>query len=137
MVNIVTNTRVALGNRSVIQQIQIASDGSEETDLVVYDSSAVAAALFPVRTNPLNCAIRRIMYSTSSKLAVVRIKWDATADVLAWAMPAGGDGVFDFSSFGALKNPAGTGITGDIMLTTTGLEAGDSISLILEVDPGL
>lgn len=137
MVNVVTNTRVALGNRSVIQQIQIASDGSEETDLVVYDSSAVAAALFPVRTNPLNCAIRRIMYSTNSKLAVVHIEWDASTDVLAWSMPAGGDGVYDFSSFGALKNVAGSGITGDIVLTTTGLVAGDSISLILEVDPGL
>ncbi len=132
MPNTVTNTRLLAGNKRTIQQITIASDGSEETDLIVYDSSAVATLLGIA--DPLNCMINKITYSTNSLLGVVHIEWDATTDVLAWAMPAqGGSGTFCFNDIGGLKNAGGTGRTGDILLTTTGLVAGDSISLILDV----
>lgn len=41
MPNTVTNTRVVAGRDLVVQQVLLVSDGSEETDLVVYDSSAL------------------------------------------------------------------------------------------------
>lgn len=132
MANTVTNTRTNLGLKHTVQQIAIASDGTEETALVIYDSSVVAAALGI--TDPLNCIINKITYSSNSVLGVVHILWDATTDVLAWAMPAqGNNGTFCFDDIGGLKNAGGAGRTGDILLTTTGLAIGDSITLILDV----
>ncbi len=134
MANTVTNTRILAGNKRTLQYITIASDGTEETDLVVYDSSAVATALGIA--NPLTCTINAIHYCSNSATGVVKLEFDATTDVLALAMPYGGDYLDkDFRPYGGLKNRAGTGITGDIVLTTTGLAAGDSIHMILDVRP--
>ena len=135
MVNTVTNTRTLRENNAVIQYVTIASDGTEETDLVIYDSSAVATALGI--TDPTTCTIKSIWYSTSSVLGVVKLEFEATADVLALALPQGG-AILDknFEAVGGLKNTGGTGITGDISLTTTGLVAGDSLSLTIEVLAG-
>ena len=136
MPNTVTNTRLLAGQKKVVQYVVIDSDGTEETDLVIYDSSAVATVIGV--TDPLKSSITSIEYSTNSLLGVVKLEWDASTDVLAWAFPAnGGTSKFDFSQFGGLKNTAGTGITGDILLTTTGLVAGDAVSLVITVDPNV
>jgi len=42
--------------------------------------------------------------------------------------------VIDFKPVGGLINNAGTGVTGDILFTTSGHTAGDSYSIILEMD---
>lgn len=134
MANTVTNFRAIAGTKRVVQYVNIASDGTEETDLVIYDSSAVATVLG--MTDSLHCKINNITYSTSSVLGVVKLEWDADTDVLAWSLPPySGHGFYDFSRYGGLENQASTGITGDITLTSTGLAAGDSISLIIEVEP--
>jgi hypothetical protein len=136
MANTVTNTRINLGDKRVIQYICIDSDGTEETDLVVYDSSAVAAAFTPARVDSLNCRINSIKSISNSALGVVKLEFDATTDVLALALPYGGSDVeMDFRCFGGLKNTAGDGKTGDITLTTTGLVSGDSVIIILDIDP--
>ncbi len=132
MVNTVTNTRLNAGYKNIIQYITIASDGSEETDLVVYDSSAVATALGI--TDPLTCAINSI-YATVSAADTARVilEFDADTDVLALDIPPLHVTKNDFKPIGGLRNTAGTGITGDITLTTTGLAAGDYITIILNV----
>lgn len=136
MANTVTNTRINLGDRRVIQYICIDSDGTEETDLVVYDSSAVAAAMTPAKVDPLNCRINSVKMISNSALGVIKLEFDATTDVLALALPFGGADVdMDFKCFGGLKNTSGSGKTGDITLTTTGLAAGDAVTLILDIDP--
>lgn len=135
MANTITNTRLVLGDKRVVQYIAVDSDGSEETDLVVYDSSAVAAALSPARTDPLNCRIRSIIFSGNAALGTLKLEFDATTDVLAFSLMGNQPLAVDFMKFGGLKNTAGTGITGDITLTTLGLAAGDSFVIILEIDP--
>lgn len=134
MANTVTNTRVFCGNKEVIQYVTIVSDGSEETDLVVYDSSAVATVLGLSDTT--NCRILSV-YATVSAAATARavLEFDATTDVLALDLPPQVLVKNDFRPIGGLKNTAGAGKTGDITLTTTGLEAGDGITLIIVVDP--
>ncbi len=132
MANTVTNTRILTGSGEVIQYVCIDSDGTEETDLVVYDSSAVATLLG--KADPLRSTVLGIDYSTNSALGVMHLEWDATTDVLAWALPQNSD-KFCFRDHGGLKNTAGTGITGDITLTTTGLAAGDKVTFILSVRP--
>lgn len=134
MANTNTNTRINLGNRRTIQYITIDSDGTQETDLVVYDSSVVCAALG--KTDTLNSMIKKISFATSGVAVKVKLEWDATTDILAWSLGPN-SGVYEFDCFAGLKNTAGTGKTGDILLTTTGLASGDSLTLILEVDPGV
>lgn len=136
MANTLTNTRTFAGKRRVVQYLTLASDGSEESATVVYDSSVVATALGV--SDPLNCTLKRIRYSVNGATALVHILWNATTNVVAFSLPYGGGGGvldMDFKEIGGLHNAAGSGKTGDILITTTGLNAGDSITLILEVDP--
>lgn len=134
MPNTVTNTRILANTQRVIQYVCIDSDGAEETDLVVYDSSAVATAIGI--QDPLTCSIVKVRYVSNSAAGVVHLEFDATTDVLALALPFNGSPMeMDFRDIGGLKNTSGVGITGDVTLTTTGLAAGDKITLILEVRP--
>lgn len=133
MANTITNTRLLDGGRRVVQYITLASDGTQETDTVIYDSSVVATSLG--KTDPLNSRIKSIKYSTSSALGVVKLNWDATTKVLAYSMPRSAELHHCFDDIGGLKNTGGAGITGDVTLTTTGLVTGDSLVIILEIDP--
>ncbi len=134
--NTVTNTRTIVGKKKVVQYITILSDGTEETATVVYDSSVVAtAAGF---ADPLKGTIREVKYIASGSSTVAHLLFDASTDVVAVSLPySGGGGVLDmnFKEIGGLHNTAGSGITGDILLTTTGLNSGDTITLILTIDP--
>lgn len=141
MANTVTNTKLINSAARQVNYVTIASDGTEETDLVIYDSSTVAAALSPPRTDPLTCTILKIegcvssLDQTSVDIAAY-LEFDATTDVLALSLPKGQPFVYDFTPYGGLKNTGGAGITGDITLTTTGLDSGDKIWFVLTTRPG-
>lgn len=117
----------------------LSSDGSEETATIVYDSSVVAA--LAGITDPLTSRILEVYGSASAAGAVataggarVKLLWDATTDVVALDIPTGTNATKgNFRRFGGLLNRGGTGKTGDILITTTGLEAGDVITLVLTV----
>lgn len=133
MANTITNTRIILGERRIVQYICIDSDGSEETDLVVYDSSVVATALG--KADPLDCSILAVQYSSNAVVGIIHLEFDANTDVLAHAFPVTNSQQMDFREYGGLNNTSGTGKTGDITLTTTGLAAGDKVTIILQVRP--
>lgn len=134
MANTITNVRTAIGPSKVVQYINIASDGTQETGTVIYDSSVVATALG--KDDPLKCALVKVE-CVPSLAATARLKllWDATTDVNALALPPSVSTKLCFEKVGGLTNTGGAGITGDILLTTTGLAAGDSLTLILTVRP--
>ncbi len=134
MANTIVNTRLVLGRRRVVQYITLVSDGDEESNLVVYDSDVVATALgIP---DPLTCTILKVHATVSAANAArIKLEFVATADTLALDLPTDSYIDGDFTSYGGLANTAGTGVTGDIALTTTGLGAGDLITIILEVRP--
>jgi hypothetical protein len=132
MANTYTLTNQLISPHKAIVYLTVASDGSQATNYVVYSSSTVSAALGI--TNPKISKIMSIRWGSNSALGVCKLNWDASTPVLAWGLPyAGHEGNFKFYHFGGLLNQGGSGITGDITLTTTGLAAGDSISLVLEV----
>ncbi len=136
MANTITDTTIENGSKNVIKYIAINSDGTEETGTVIYDSSVLATARGVA--DPLMCKIRKIKYATSIGNALdanIKLLFDATTDVLATSIPLNHEGEMDFTNIGNLKNTAGTGITGDILITTTGLVSGDSITLELLVTP--
>lgn len=137
MANVVTNTRILCTNTQVVQYVALTYVDAQETDLVIYDSSAVATALGLDDTS--NCKINSI-YATvngigTAALPQVKLEFEATTDTLALNIPANTLVKNDFRPIGGLKNTAGSGKTGDISLTTLGLAAGDTLIIILNVDP--
>lgn len=137
MANTITNTRLFCGEKEVVQYLTIAYVDSQETDYVIYDSSDVASTLG--KTDTSNCKINSI-YATvngigTAALPQVKLEFDATTDVLALNIPANTLVKNDFRPIGGLKNTSGSGKTGDITLTTLGLAAGDTLVVVLNVDP--
>ena len=119
MANVSTTRQIIVNSNEVICYATIFSDGTEETDMVIYDSSVAATALGI--KDPLKCNIMEIWFSSTSTLGLPYIEFDATTDVLALAL-GGGSGAnlhHDYRDISGLPNYAGTGITGDITLTTT------------------
>ena len=134
MANTVT-TRYLMKNipkKEVLLYVTVDSDGTEESDLVVYDSSAVATILGIA--DPLTCTIKDLeVVVMGAAAARARLEFDANTDVLAAAVPVNGHLKTCYRHFGGLKNNASTGITGDILLTTLGLEAGDAVTILMTV----
>lgn len=71
--------------------------------------------------------LMRVYYSVNGMVA--SLFWDADTDVRL--LDLAGDGDHDFRDFGGIPNNAGAGVTGDVLLTTTGAASGDSYWIIL------
>lgn len=124
MADSVTSQILFDGTKKAIIKFTNISDGSGESAVVKVDVSALVDA-------PTKVKITKIWYTVSGM--AVQMLWDATTDVLAFALGADQTGFLDFTSFGGIQNNAGTGITGDLLFTTVGHSSGDSYSIILEV----
>lgn len=134
MANTITQTTISANLKKVVKHIMIESDGSEETDLVIYDSSAVATTLGIA--DPLKCTVLEVRATACAPAAQMVLQFDATTDVAFAAICPASNTTLCFKDLGGLKNTAGSGITGDITLTTLGLAAGDQVTIVLEVRPG-
>lgn len=110
------------GIRNVVTKHVFTYDAADETAVTKVDVSALVGA-------PSTVKINKIHYNVFGM--TVQLLWDATADVPIVALQ--GDGCMDLTGFGGLYNNAGAGVTGDIQFTTTGGAAGDSYSIILEM----
>lgn len=122
MADAVTSQTLVSGSRNLVMKFTNISDGTGE------------AAVKKVDVTDSQLRIMKIHYATLGMS--VDILWDATTDVLAWNLPEGQVGCFDFTDFGGIQNNAGTGVTGDIMFTTIGHASGDRYSIILEMRTG-
>jgi len=122
MADAVTSQVLFNGEKTIVIKFTNISDGTGEAAV-----TKVAAATYGT-----NVSIRKIHYSTFGM--GVQILWDATADVLAWYVPADSDGVVDFERWGGIANNAGAGVTGNIQFTTVGHTLNDVYSIVLEMD---
>lgn len=123
MANATSSQTLIDGVKNVVMKLTFLGDGSgEEAAVLKVDVSALNGA-------PTRVRIMRVHYSVAGMVAT--LLWDATTDVRILDLQ--GDHTLDFTYFGGLYNNAGAGITGDIMLTTTGAGAADSYSIILEM----
>lgn len=122
MADAVTSQTIIDGSRNAVIKLTNLSDGTGESAALKVDVSALSGA-------PSRVKVEKIHYTVSGMVAT--LLWDATTDVRI--VDLAGDGCFDFTGFGGLPNNAGAGVTGDILLTTTGHTAGDSYSLVLEL----
>ena len=106
------------------------SDGSGEAAVKKIDVSALSKdPMTGQACTKVN--ISNIWYSTVGMS--VKVLFDASTDVLAWHILADYSDELDFSDFSGIPNNAGSGVTGDIMLTTVGHSSGDTYSVILKV----
>lgn len=122
MADAVSSQTLIDGTKNVVMKFTNLSDGTGESAVLKVDVSALNGA-------PTRVRIKRIHYSVAGM--VVTLLWDATTDVRILDLQ--GDGTFDCSEFGGLYNNAGTGVTGDILLTTSGHTLNDSYSLVIEM----
>ncbi len=110
-------TQVLLGNKTnVIVKVTIKGDGAsgELSDQVIFDASAYA----PLAVSNKIYAIEYCLNGFTGEL-----QWDATTDVVSMALAKDHPYFQSYEWNGGLINNAGTGVTGDILLTTDGLSA--------------
>lgn len=112
-------------SKKVIRLINIVSDGSEETDLVIYDNSAFVNDVARGR-------LTKVMASGST--CTIRLEWDQTTDSPIISFDPINNPIYDMYSFGGIPNPAGSGATGDIVMTTANLDTGDEVTILIEVE---
>lgn len=126
MSNTVTQRTLVGGgdSRTVVRLIHIVSDGSEEADLVVYDNSAFIASV-------TRGSLVKVMATGSS--CICRLEWDQSTDSPVISLDPAQGVELCFKEFGGISNPGGSGATGDLVLTTSGLDSGDEVTLILEI----
>ena len=130
MADAVTSQTIQDGARHVIMSFTNVGDGTGESAVKKVDVSALGSD--PVTgTACSGVAIQSIWFSTMGMS--VKLLWDADTDVLAFHLPADYADSLDMSEFTGLKNNAGTGVTGDIMLTTVGHSSGDAYTVILKM----
>lgn len=139
MANTVTITTLSRTQRKVSLYVTIISDGSDESGTVLYNSAS-QSALIPGGhkigiVDSKTCSINKVTYTNNSVGAISRLSFDASTVVPAFALPASRTDTVDYSDCGGLKNYAGAGKTGNILITTNGLAAQDVITLVLEVLP--
>lgn len=125
MVDAVSSQTLIDNNTWVVQKFTNTSDGTGESAVLKVDVSGLTPAASRV-------TIAKIYYSVAGMVA--RLLWDADTDVTIVDLQ--GDGCMDLDSgpcreLRGLTNNAGTGITGDVRLTTVGHTSGDSYSIIL------
>lgn len=103
------------------------SDGSGETAAVKVDVSALVGA-------PTEVAIEKLAWATVGM--GFNLLWDADTDVLFFTCGnTTNNGLIDFTQSGTgprspgIVNNAGTGVTGDVVLTTVGHTSGDTYVL--------
>ena len=123
------NVQILIDNpvRSVIKATIIGDGVVGDETFTIYDASTYVSAT----TNP---KLYKIMVFNTGDVGGI-LKWDATTDVIVFTLPDPDHTMnFDFTDFGGIVNNAGSGKTGDVLLTTTGLDTvGDSITLILDI----
>lgn len=127
MADAVTSNTLMDSDRVAIIQLTNTSDGTGESAVKKVDVSALSANSAGQACTGVRLA--RIVYSTFGMS--VKLLWDASTDTICWDLNADYTTDEDFTNFGGIRNTAGSGKTGDIMLTTTGHTSGDSYVIVL------
>lgn len=124
----VTSQTILDGTKTLIVKIHIDGDAAGDlTDYVLVDASTFTPAY-------TNCSLRLLHALLSGFTA--HLLWDATTNVEIINVP---DYEVHYSQdeimgrIGSLPNNAGAGKTGDILITTSGLAAGDHGTMVLEI----
>lgn len=116
-----TQTLLDDAKRTVIKIVIPNGGDADASDVNIVDVSALSGT-------PATVAIEKVEFSIYNM--AINLEWDATTDVSSLILS--GTGSFDFRKGSVLTNNAGTGVTGDIFLSTinyssTGVSGGSFI----------
>ncbi len=128
MADALTSQVIQDGGRTAVLKFTNVSDGTGQSEAVLVDVSSLSAD--PVTKQA--CTGVTLQKITFSNIGMgVELLWDATTNTICWDLNADYTTDEDFTNFGGIRNTAGSGKTGDIMLTTTGHTNGDSYVIVL------
>jgi len=134
MADAVTSQTLVDGGKTAIIKLTNISDGTGESAVKKVDVSALTS-----NSNGDACtrvSITQVWYDIGGLR--VSLDFDASSNVVGLVLggsAAAGTtmGYMDFRSFGGITNNAGSGINGDLLLTTTGHTSGDHYTIILKL----
>ena len=129
MADAVATQTIQDGERNAVLRFTNVSDGTGESNVVKVDVSALAKNSAGQSCTEVH--IQRIYWATVGMS--VKLDFDASTNVLAIGLPADSTGEEYYDSFSAIPNNAGSGKTGDILISTTGHSSGDTYMIILEL----
>jgi hypothetical protein len=125
MANAISTQVLVDGSRNTVIKVVIVGDGSgEEVDTVIFDASSYETASDDNK-------LWKIQYSTSGCGAF--LEWDATTNIPLFALPNDYADKACFEEAGGIINNGAAGRTGDILITTNGLGANDSIFILFYI----
>lgn len=127
MADTVDSLVVFAGKRRRVVRFTNISDGTGESAVVKFDISALTGLSGAA---PSKLVVEWIEYDIQG-FTSVRLYWDATADDEIAVLS--GQGVLDWTAYGGLTDPASSGATGDILLTTNGATSGDTYTITIGV----
>ena len=129
MADAVTSQTIIDGERNCVMKFTNVSDGTGESAVAKVDVSALAS-----NSAGIACSEVRVMRVSHAIVGMsVQLFLDATSNVLLMELAESSNGHMDFKDFGGLPNNAGSGKTGDILLTTKGHSSGDTYSIVIEM----
>lgn len=119
-----SRTLVGAGKDKTLVLLRTIS-GADETGTVIYDNSAFV--------NDVNKG-NLMGYMISGSDSLVSLAWDQTTDSPIVSVNPINSPKAKLVSFGGIPNPKGAGATGDILVTTTGIGAGEVVTIILWIN---
>ena len=138
MANVIREQKLIDSNKRALVKYVILSDGTQESNTRLLDASSLAFALNA--TGVISQTDLKSNYRTSVKkikaysktAGSVRLKWegDANSEIITFGS-ASVD--FNFENDGAVITNPEANATGDILISTLGLTAGDTITLFLDL----
>ncbi len=129
MADAVTSQTIIDGERNCVMKFTNVSDGTGESAVAKVDVSALAS-----NSAGVACSEVRVMRISHAIVGMsVQLFLDATSNVLLMELAESSNGHMEFEDIGGLPNNAGSGKTGDILLTTKGHSSGDTYSIVLEM----
>ena len=127
MADAVTSQTIQDGEKTAGLKFTNVSDGTGESAVKKVDVSALAKNSAGQTCTTVSVA--RIYWATRGM--GVNLEFDASTNVLLTGLPADSTGDEYYDLFTGIPNNAGSGVTGDIDLTTVGHSSGDTYSIIL------
>lgn len=116
------------GGKHHIVRLTNISDGTGESGVVKVDLSTLVKSDGQV---PTRSRVKEIFWNMQG-FTSVRLYWDHTTDDEIAVLTGGG--YLDLHPVGGLLDPASTGGTGDIILTTAGAASGATYTIMLVVE---
>jgi len=105
-------------------------DTADEVDTIVFNASDYKGPDGQTM-GAGSTKIEEITYSVSGDFESVNLEWDATTDDVIEKLS--GQGYFDYKPFGGKQDPASTGGTGDIVLTSVGGTTNSNYSILMVI----